>query len=779
MDARLQRGFNVGEFEVRPLEGRIVGPVGSQHVQPKVMEVLLCLAERPGEVVDRNTLIKYGWGGEVGSDDVLTRCISELRHHLDDHTDSVRYIQTIPKRGYRLVAPVVVSGPDPQADPVESADDVETSGFWHELKRRDVMRTSFAYAAIAWLVIEVVSVIAPIFGLPPWTLRILVVMAVIGFPIVVALSWAVQMTPSGLALDMPVKEGAAGPTMMTARRVDMIIIAALLIAVSFLLYREFRPDDVMLVGVPEFSVAVLPFDNLSEHVEDEYLGDGLAEELLNLLAQTADLDVTSRKASFYYKGKDVPLKTIVEALGVGNIVEGSVQRSGERIRITVQLVDGQSLMHRWSDTYDTTEPDLIGIRDTVARKVADELETAITDRGKKIMARDAAIDRRAYLLYLKARGELRQEHTTETLKNAEALLQRAVALDPNFARAYAGLCDTYLAQYIVAGREQVYFTQAESACQSALALDADLVEVYVALGNLYRHSGELETALLEFEHALVLDEDSYNAIDGIAMTLEAQGRLDEAEVHFEELTRLEPGYWQAYTALGHFYYANTRYAEATFNFQRSTVLAPDNALAYNNLGAAQYMQGDYHGAVRAWEESVKIRPSNLVLSNIGLAAYYVGEFEKAAKMQQQAISESPEDFRIWGRLGDAHRQAGNAKAAADAYGNAMRFASSAVERNPSDEETLRYLSLYYSHTGDSGAAIRAIEKARTLQPESARVPYFASKVYLVAGDFERAVLELEQALSMGYSQEIATVDPDLQVIRETGRISLLAEEQQT
>lgn len=779
MDARLQRGFNVGEFEVRPLEGRIVGPAGSQHVQPKVMEVLLCLAERPGEVVDRNTLIEYGWGGEVGSDDVLTRCISELRHHLDDHTDSVRYIQTIPKRGYRLVADVVVSGADPRTEPVESAGDAEASGFWHELKRRDVMRTSFAYAAIAWLVIEVVSVIAPIFGLPPWTLRILVVMAVIGFPIVVALSWAVQMTPSGLALDMPVREGAAGPTMMTARRVDMIIIVALLIAVSFLLYREFRPDDVMLVGVPEFSVAVLPFDNLSEHVEDEYLGDGLAEELLNLLAQTADLDVTSRKASFYYKGKDVPLKTIVEALGVGNIVEGSVQRSGERIRITVQLVDGQSLMHRWSDTYDTTEPDLIGIRDTVARKVADELETAITDRGKKIMARDAAIDRRAYLLYLKARGELRQEHTTETLKNAEALLQRAVALDPNFARAYAGLCDTYLAQYIVAGREQVYFTQAESACQSALALDADLVEVYVALGNLYRQSGELETALLEFEHALALDEDSYNAIDGIAMTLEAQGRLDEAEVNFKELTRLEPGYWQAYTALGHFYYANTRYAEATYNFQRSTVLAPDNALAYNNLGAAQYMQGDYHGAVRAWEESVKIRPSNLVLSNIGLAAYYVGEFEKAAKMQQQAISESPEDFRIWGRLGDAHRQAGNAKAAADAYGNAMRFASSAVERNPSDEETLRYLSLYYSHTGDSGAAIRAIEKARTLQPESARVPYFASKVYLVAGDFERAVLELEQALSMGYSQEIAAADPDLQVIRETGRISLLAEEQQT
>jgi TolB-like protein/DNA-binding winged helix-turn-helix (wHTH) protein/Flp pilus assembly protein TadD len=767
-------GFRLGDRAVDPKNGRIDGPDGVANVTPKAMEILLCLASEPAELVEREELIKAGWGTTEGHEESLTRCIAELRHALGDHFDEPTFIQTIPRRGYRLVAPVSIDAADGDELTVQGVGARSPSSLWDELKRRDVMRTSLAYAAAAWLVIEVVSVLAPIFAMPDWTLRTLVVMAIIGFPIVAALSWALQITPSGLAIDMPVREGASGPRLATARKVDLVIIATLMIAVSFLLYREFRPDE----PAPGFgsaqSVAVLPFDNLSDNVADEYLSDGLAEELLNLLAQTADLDVTSRKASFYYKGKDVPLKSIVSALGVRNIVEGSVQRSGERIRITVQLVDAQSLMHRWSESYDATEPDLIGIRDTIARKVAAELKTVMTDRGESIIARDAATDRSAYLLYLKALGEIRKEHTDETLGEAEALLKEAIGIDPDFAQAQAALCDTYIARYIVAGREQSYFDSAESACQRALALDGGLAEVYVALGNLYRESGDFGAALLEFEHALSLDTNSYDAIFGMALTLEAQGTIEQAETRFEELPKLEPGYWQAYNAIGNFYYGQGRFAEAAYNFRRAAVLAPRNALAFNNLGAAQYMQGDYRAAAKAWEESVRIRPSNLVLSNIGLAAYYAGEYDKAVEMQQKAIAESPEDFRIWGRLGDSHRQAGDTAEAEQAYQKALGYASLAVERNPSDEETLRYLSLYYSFTGDSEAAIRAIERARMLQPESSRVHYFASKVYFVAGNTDRAVQELEQALSKGYSLAIASADPDLRSLRDSGRIEILA-----
>jgi len=774
-----QTGLRLGDCTVDPKLGRIDGPHGTTHVSPKAMEILLCMAMKPEQLIERDELVRAGWGAVEGHEEALTRCIAELRHALGDHYDHPRYIQTVPRRGYRLVAPVIMAGENKQQTPIESSDDRHSSSFWSELKRRDVVRTSIAYAAAAWLIIEVVSVLAQIFEMPPWLPRTLVIMAVIGFPIVVALSWAFQVTASGVAIDMPVVDGIPRQDLMKGRKVDLVIIAALLIAVSILLYREFQPDDVTPAAGSTNSVAVLPFDNLSDNAEDDYLSDGLAEELLNLLAQTAGLDVTSRKASFYYKGKDVPLKSIVEALGVRNIVEGSVQRSGERIRITVQLIDARSLMHRWSETFDASKPDLINIRDTVARKVAAQLKTAITDRGEKVMARDADTDNRAYLLYLQARGELRKEYHEAELGNAEALLNRALELDPDFAKAYAGLCDTYLAQYEISGRKQDFFAKAQTACQNALALDGDLTEVYVALGNLYRESGELDAAILEFEQALEQNDETYDAILGIAMSLEAKGEFEGAEARYIQLTDIEPGYWQTYNALGDFYYVNSLYEKAAHNFRRVIVLDPANALAYNNLGAAYYMQGNYAAAVEAWEESVTIRPSNLVLSNIGLAAYYAGEYEKAAQMQQQAIAESPEDFRIWGRLGDALRQAGYHEEAAEAYANAMQYAKRAVERNPADEETLRYLSLYYSHTGNSPAAIEAIEKARKLLPDSSRVHYFASKVYLVAGDTERAILELEQALSLGYSLQVANADPDLQPIRESGKIKLLAGEQRT
>ena len=742
------------------------------------MEILLRLVEAPEELIERESLMRAGWGNDSGHEEALTRCIAELRHALGDHHDHPEYIQTIPRRGYRLVAPVHVEGATKPPDPEETKGTTDSGSFWDELKRRDVVRTSLAYAAVAWLFIEVVTVIGGIFDMAPSMLRVLVIMAFIGLPIVIALSWTLQRTPEGLVLDMPVVPDGPAPMAASGRRVDMIIIVALLVAVSFLLYREFQPDALKII-TPENSVAVLPFDMLSDNVDDEYLGFGLAEELLNLLAQTEDLDVTSRKASFYYKDKDVPLTEIVAALNVRNIVEGSVQRSGDMIRITVQLVDGQSLTHRWSETYDTDEPDVIGIRDTVAGEIASELKTAMTPRGEEMMARDAAINRRSFMLYLKGRAELRQEHSATTLERAKAFFTDAVEIDGNFARAHAGLCDTYLAWFISSGSEKAYFDSGETACNRALVLDGNLVEVYTALGNLYRVSGHLEQAFIEFEMALTLDPEHYDAIYGNALALEAAGDLEGAEAGLRELTSIEPGYWHGYNALGHFFYANSRYAEAAYNFDRVTALNPDNALAYNNLGSAQFVQGDYAAAAESWENAVRVRPSNLVLSNIGLAAYYAGEFDKAADMQAQAITEAPEDYRLWGRLGDAQRQRGAADEAAVAYSNAMRYASRAVELNPTNEEALRYLSLYYSFTGDDDAAIQAIERAGELQPETARIHYFASKVYLNAGDLERAIKELEQALSMGYSREIAAADPDLRVVRESGQIQLLAGERKT
>ncbi|MDJ0905971.1 MAG: winged helix-turn-helix domain-containing protein, partial [Woeseiaceae bacterium] len=225
------------------------------------MEILLRLVETPEKLVERESLMEAGWGDQAGHEDALTRCIAELRHALGDHHDHPEYIQTVPRRGYRLVAPIDLG--DDAERPAE-----KPTTYWDELQRRDVVRTSLAYAALAWLIIEVATVIGGIFDLPAWALRVVVITAIVGFPIVVALSWAVQRTSKGLALDMPVMEDAPPAPAARARRVDYVIIIALSIAVSFLLYREFRPGSEPPL-LPENSVAVLPFDMLSDHAEDE------------------------------------------------------------------------------------------------------------------------------------------------------------------------------------------------------------------------------------------------------------------------------------------------------------------------------------------------------------------------------------------------------------------------------------------------------------------------------------------------------------------------------
>ena len=216
-----QSGFRLGECRIKPLVGQIVRPDGSFHVAPKAMEILMCLVSQPDELVERETLIEAGWGGGEHHEEALTKCIAELRHALGDHHDEPRYIQTIPTRGYRLVATVDVPGDN----------DVENGqgGLWEELQRRDVVRTGLAYAALAWLFIEVASVMAGICDMPTWTLRVVVILAIIGLPIVVALSWAIQKTPKGFVLDMPVVSDSPGPSPAIARRVDMIIIGALLV----------------------------------------------------------------------------------------------------------------------------------------------------------------------------------------------------------------------------------------------------------------------------------------------------------------------------------------------------------------------------------------------------------------------------------------------------------------------------------------------------------------------------------------------------------------------
>ncbi len=784
MDTRLHRGFRVGEYDVRPLEGRITGPAGSQHVQPKVMEVLLCLAEHAGDLVERETLIERGWGSESGSGEVLTRCISELRHHLDDHHDAVQYIQTIPKRGYRLVA--AVEFPDTGAaasgtsegttSPARSNDRPSFFvAFWTDLKRRNVVRVSIAYIVVAWVLLQVGETVFDALQLPDWSLTLLLAMLVLGFPVAIILAWVFQVTPEGVIVDV---SGAPPGPIALRRNLDIIIIGALVIAVAILGYRLLDDEDGPPgMGVAEqtqlASIAVLRFLNIGGL---PHFADGLGEELLDRLAKLKELGVAARTSSWAYAEKDVDVPTIAAQLRVDYVLEGSVRQSGDRIRITAQLNDGRTGKHVWSQSYDrelTTE-NFFETQSEIARQVVNLLQISLSPESEARLAELPRTSMEALELYLQGQNYFRMPHSDESLDTAADFFRRALDVDPRFAMAYAGLCDTQQGKYTLT-RDVDVFAEAERACHRALTLDENMPRVLAALGGLYLFSGQYEKAEQVLKRALSSSPNELDAYADLAEALENQQRSDEAEDTLLTMIARQPGYWYGHNALGNLLYRESRYEEALAAFSRVIDLEPDRAIGYNNVAIAHYMLGDYSAASRAYEMSVAIEPYVDNYTNLGLAYFYAGDFDKAAEMQQKARELRSGDARVLGRLATARYFGGYVDDAKTLFQEAIDMIEEQLVINPNDVRLNRYLAVFNAILGQLDASQAAIEHALALQPESSGVRYDAAKVALANGDVEAALAYLEQAKKLGYSTNIIRSDPFFNVLHDNARFGTIAE----
>jgi TolB-like protein/DNA-binding winged helix-turn-helix (wHTH) protein/Flp pilus assembly protein TadD len=724
MPADLQQGFRLGEFAIRPMQGTASGPGGVHHVPPRAMEVLLRLAQEPGIVVTRQTLLSELWDGEKRADESLTRCVSELRHQLGDHRELPNYIQTLPKRGYRLVAKVSeLSEVDPSVNvrdgptfPTFGQQVVSTSPgslgeFIEDLKRRRVFRVALIYLICAWFVVQVAEATFPALLIPLWGQTLVVVATIIGFPIAMILAWAFQITPDGIRTDVSLRSLG---TITGKRKIDYIVIAALIAVVGFLGFRQFsaeeagqastpaqtEPGDTSFAGAPDGavdSIAVLPFVNMSGDSSYEYFSDGLSEEILNSLTRLKELKVAARTSSFYFKNKDVDIPTIAEHLGVRHVLEGSVRQQDQQIRVTAQLIRADTGFHVWSQNYDREIEGVLDIQSDIAHNVVKALKIVLSSDSGAQLDRQPTTSFEAYEFYLQARDYLRNAEDEAALGNAEALFEKAIAIDIDYAEAYAGLCDTHLLGYEWLHSTEL-FEAAERACHRALTLDATAGCVHTALGNLYRSSGQYHKAEQSFERASALNASAVRAYDGLAETYAAQGRLADAEESYRRAIEIQPRFWRGYISMGNFLFTTGRTEEALEYYLRVTEMTPDNSTAFLDLGSAYYMLGDHEKAVAAWKRSGELLPSKFVYGNIGTSYFFHGRFEEAIDMYQRAIELSPKDYESWGLLGDACRFAdGYLEQAREAYSRAIELAEEVLRVNPSDASVIAQLAHFHAN----------------------------------------------------------------------------------
>jgi TolB-like protein len=405
-------------------------------------------------------------------------------------------------------------------------------GLVSELRRRNVLRMAVLFAVAAWLIMQVAEVIIGLANLPEWIGPTILGLLAVGFPIALIVSWFYELTPEGISLEKDV-EAAESITHVTGRRLDFLVISLLCAGLILFAY-----DKWWIGPPPEKSIAVLPFVNMSDDASNEYFSDGISEELLNLLAQIPELRVISRSSSFSFKGKDTAIPEVAKQLNVAHVLEGSVRKAGNRVRITAQLIDGRSDTHLWSDTYDRELDDIFAVQDEIAAAISVALKMKLKLVAGEVMQPQAikAANTDAYVAYLQGRELIRGRGWVNT-EGAIRHLEQALRLDSNFAPAHAQLAIATLL-YHGYGHEEARQT-ALAHLDRAQELEPDLAEAHAGRA-LLAVSIDAESAVEHARKALAVNPNYIDAMNWLGNALSNLGRYEEEEEIRKQMLVIDP-----------------------------------------------------------------------------------------------------------------------------------------------------------------------------------------------------------------------------------------------
>jgi TolB-like protein/Flp pilus assembly protein TadD len=634
---------------------------------------------------------------------------------------------------------------------------------WETLRRRKVVQWGLAYGLFAWSLLQGLEYLSSTFGWPQLLQQLATLAFLIGLPIVLVVAWY---------------HGDRGEQQVTPA--EFLILFGLLLLGGALFWwfgasgvstTAHRGGSSETTSAPDRSIAVLPFDNLSGDPANGFLGDGLADELANLLTRVPDLEVASRTSAFSFKGRQVSICEMAAELGVRYLVEGSLRRNGDTLAITAQLIDCPRGTHAWSNTYRRPITDLPSVEDDIAGSVVEALKIILAPETRERMQRRSEVSQDAYQSYLQAVSELRNFTEPGSLDRAIQRFQEATSADPTYAEAYAGLCEAHVQRYMKVKTVRDV-GDAEDSCAQAVRLDRGLPEVHTALGMLYVATGRLDLAEREYRRSLELDPDSVEAQLGLGTSLKSKGDVEAADRAYREAIRLRSRYWRVYDAYGGFLFEQGRWPAAIAQYRRGVELAPQNAQLLSNLGGALFLSGDFNGAADAFRRSVDVAPTSVGYSNTGTNYYYAARYGDAVAMFEQATRLAPEDHQLWGNLGDAYRRTpGQSDLATGAYANAAELARGALRVNPDSATTRTQLAYYLIRQGETAQAATELATAGPAPADDLYSHYYAALVYKELGDLAAAVAATRRALEGGYPATLLRADPEFSVILQDPRLA--------
>jgi TolB-like protein/Tfp pilus assembly protein PilF len=515
--------------------------------------------------------------------------------------------------------------------------------FFGELKRRNVYKVAVAYAIVGWLLVQIATQVFPFLEIPNWVVRLVIMLVAVGFPIALVIAWAFELTPEGIKrtedVDLPTGGAAKKHTWIYV----VIIGAAFSVGLFFIgRYTGRNTVSASATELPAKSIAVLPFDNLSRDPDNAYFAEGVQDEILTRLAKVADLKVISRTSTQRFKSAPSDLREIAKQLGVTNILEGSVQKANDQVRVNVQLINALTDAHLWAEIYDRKLTDIFAVESDIAKTITDTLQAKLTGSEKQMIAAQPTSDTAAYELYLKGRF-FWNKRTGADLKRAIDYFNQAIAKDPNYALAYAGLADSYtLLSVFSAASPQDSIPQARVAAKKALDLDNTLAEAHASSGRILSgYDYDFERAIAEFERAIQLNPNyatSYHWISNGPLT--ARGEFDRAITEGKRAVELDPLSMVDNADLGQIYFYARRYDEAISQVGKAIEIDPHSYLAHYYLGQIYQLQGHLTEAIAEYQKAVELDDDPQALAFLGQAQARIGQHDKAQKILSRMTEEA-------------------------------------------------------------------------------------------------------------------------------------------
>jgi TolB-like protein/Tfp pilus assembly protein PilF len=600
---------------------------------------------------------------------------------------------------------------------------VNPTNFFAELKRRNVYRAAVAYGVVAWFLTQLTTQVFPFFEIPNSAVRFVVIALAVGFPIAMLLSWVYEFTPEGVVRTDDLDPAQARSVQRASGRIlDFIIIGVLLLVIAMLIVGRLPFYRQTGESIPQKSIAVLPLENLSGDPDNAYFADGIQEEILTRLAGIADLKVISRSSTQQYQSKPRNLREIAKQLGVANILEGSVQKAAEQVRVNVQLVNAQTDAHLWADTFDRKLTDIFDVESEIARRIAELLQAKLTGREEQALAVKPTSNPEAYEAYLRGLAfQSRSATSGDPLWKAINFYEQAVQLDPNFAVCWARLSRAHARIYV----NNVDTTAARhDAAKKALE----------HAQNLEPNSPETELALGYYQYSVLRDY-------GLAKTT------------FEKLKKLLPSSTEIPFALGQITRREGHWDESVAYWERGLALDPRNAEFLSFAAHTYAMIRQFPAALRLYDRALDILPNDPDLMAMKASVYQAqGNLQEAAKFLTEINAQTQYQvaFAIKITQLNLERNFGEATRLLHARLAQFHFASEI-------DKALVQLVLAFTQrlAGDrAGGKVTAEQARNTLeqlcrdQPDNAFVADLLSQAYAAMGEKDTALKEAERAIML-------------------------------